>query len=444
MLFALLLMRDINVFSQLIQVALGNREMLTRIPSAEEWEEAYELARKQAIAGIAFMGISRYVEITHKKLISVKGLEVSVDDEEFDESWLEAVNLSEELYYTWMQQAMDIQKRNRLMDERCVELQERLKEDGFNSCILKGQGVARLYKSQSDEKFEGFESKDKHEDTLTSNPSTLTHYRQSGDIDVWVFGGQEKVLSYITNTGKNSNWDYSHVEYNCFDDAAVEVHYRPSSVPNLFLNRKLQAFYSSYEKVGNMNDTHIESGIISTPTDEFNIVYILLHIYRHFIGGGIGLRQVMDYYFVLQTSSKVPSSKFQDVRKTIKELGLERFTGALLWVINEVFIGHSPNQTTLTPNLNIEPNEKEGRFLMNEIMRGGNFGKYDNRFKSGRKHSKINTIKKNLTHTFNIISHYPNECFWIPIWIVWHWCWKRYYSLRSKRLSAFGWLRVNC
>lgn len=37
------------------------------------------------------------------------------------------------------------QQKNQIVDEQCVILQKRLSEEGFESCILKGQGVGMLY-----------------------------------------------------------------------------------------------------------------------------------------------------------------------------------------------------------------------------------------------------------------------------------------------------------
>ena len=48
------------------------------------------------------------------------------------------------------------------------------------------------------------------------------------------------------------------------------------------------------------------------PTVEFNIIFQLTHIYSHLMNEGIGLRQLVDYYYVLCDFYKV----YQNFSKT--------------------------------------------------------------------------------------------------------------------------------
>lgn len=48
-----------TLFFELIRVALGTRDALTTVPSADEWKEIYELARKQTLIGVCFSGVER-------------------------------------------------------------------------------------------------------------------------------------------------------------------------------------------------------------------------------------------------------------------------------------------------------------------------------------------------------------------------------------------------
>lgn len=88
-------------------------------------------------------------------------------------------------------------------------------------------------------------------------------------------------------------------------------------------------------------------------------------------------RQIMDYFFVLTREEEVKKYR-HDVKEILHTLGLLPFAGALLWVINEVFIGNNPTHSSLIANLEIELDEKRGKHLLAEIERGGNMGRGDN------------------------------------------------------------------
>ena len=48
-----------SIFYQLIRVAIGTQKTLSRPPSGEEWEELFEMAVKQSLVGVCFVGLNR-------------------------------------------------------------------------------------------------------------------------------------------------------------------------------------------------------------------------------------------------------------------------------------------------------------------------------------------------------------------------------------------------
>jgi len=61
-----------------------------------------------------------------------------------------------------------------------------------------------------------------------------------------------------------------------------------------------------------------------------------------------------------------------------------------------------------------EPNEKEGKFLLSEIMAGGYFGQ------SRQDGKSRNTVGRWMM----MVRHYPGEVLWMVPWKVWHRFWK--------------------
>ena len=130
-----------QLFFELIRVALGSQYTLSRAPSSKEWKQLYDMSKKQSLVGICFAGLQKLFNLDHQE---PRTNNPQPDSTQYPE--LITQNLNEDLYYKWMGMSAKIQHRNDVVNRQCVELQKRLREDGFRSCILKGQGVAKWYK----------------------------------------------------------------------------------------------------------------------------------------------------------------------------------------------------------------------------------------------------------------------------------------------------------
>lgn len=357
-----------SLFFSLLQLSIGSGDRLSRHPLEEEWTELYKMAVKQSLVGICFVGMRKYMET------SAQSGDIPV--------------VPKKIYFQWLGTAAQIQQRNELMGQRCVELQSKLSLYGINSSILKGQAVATYY-------------------------GELRDFRQPGDIDVYVDCGREKAMEYARSIGQEHiDWDYKHLHLKIFTDADVEMHYRPEVLLNLQKNKRLQRWFRSEE---NQRQIFQNEGKLVAPSSELNLFYILLHIYRHFLYEGVGLRQLLDYYFVLKTASGEYRSK---ALQTIEKFGMKRFAKGIMWIMLNVF--GLDEQFLLC-----ESNEKEGRYILAQVMAGGNFGHHDARLKTSKKLGKLGAFRKILKHNFHLLTHYPSEVIWAPVWIVYHWVWKR-------------------
>ena len=82
-----------------------------------------------------------------------------------------------------------------------------------------------------------------------------------------------------------------------------------------------------------------------------------------------------------------------------------------------------------------EPDENAGRFLLDEIMLAGNFGKHDERLKDGRYKNRWGLMLTWMRHTFRLFKYYPADVLWTPIGILRISLWRRVRYIREKELK---------
>ena len=251
-----------------------------------------------------------------------------------------------------------------------------------------------------------------------------------------------------------------------------------------------------------------EQGEIAIPTVEFNLIFQLTHIFSHLMNEGIGLRQLVDYYYVLcdfykvyqnfsnpsvslskgsSTFSPSPSSSgsgdvtapsrcseplrskdggpskvspncagwdrrdaigdmtsataststdtsataarssfvanssaaIDRVQKELKELGLWKFAGGIMYIMQEVF--GMPASRLIVP-----PNEKYGKFVLNEVLEAGKFGRHDARNRFGR--SQLGHNLQRVYRDIRLVRYFPTEALCEPLFRIWHFFWRLKYK----------------
>lgn len=346
-----------ELFIELLQISIGTRKCFSRVPNVHEWDAIYAEAEKQAVLGVIVDGLERLPGNQRPPKIMLL-------------QWIGVVQLMEQTY--------------KIHCERAKELSNSFRIAGFGSCVLKGIGNAQYY----------------------PNPQR----RQCGDIDIWVEGEREDVIGYVRKRGQIGHVDVKHCDWKVFEDTEVEVHFISTWFYNPFTNKKLQRWIEGQKAI--QFDNQSELGI-NTPTTAFNLVYALIHIYRHLFDEGVGLRQMVDYYYVLKHSTV---EERNEALRVLSSLRMKRFVGATMYAMQSVF-GMDDGI------LLCHPSQKEGDFLLNEIMRAGNFGHYDERniHHQSRWMNGLQNVKRNL----RFVLRYPQEVCWMPVWKVWHWCWRK-------------------
>ena len=304
----------------LLRVGLGTGGAAAAVPalSPGDWDGLYRMAGEQSVLGIAYAGIERLPKDAQPPM---------------------------ELAFQWASEAETVRGHNRLVNAEASRLTEFFAVAGRKTAVLKGPANARLY------------------------PDPLS--RQCGDIDLWVEGGRKNVLRLLKEknliAGELSlmmlHAAPHHVDIAPGPDGIhVEVHFEPSS-GNMdpFTNRRLQRYLA-----GEIAGAGMSSGGFYVPSIKFALVMQLSHIQRHFLMKGVGLRQILDYYVLLQNSTEADRA---EVAARLHAFGLIHMAGALMWVLGEK-LGLERNRMLC------KPDAFRGRWLLSKAFAGGSFGHY--------------------------------------------------------------------
>ena len=226
---------------------------------------------------------------------------------------------------------------------------------------------------------------------------------------------------------------YHHIEAPSMDGTEVEVHYRPAFLRSPLRNWRMQRWFEHHADECMKNKTHLG---FSMMTSSVNVVYQMCHLYTHIFEGGIGLRQLMDYYFALRVWHNdvmeckdlqsqgmwseglgTPVMSKEEVMAVIRSFGMGKFAAAVMFVLHEVFA--MPTHYYIC-----EPNEKEGKKLLAEIMQGGNFGQYDTRDAELKRGGMVKHGVWKLKRVMRLVRSYPEEALWEPVFRVYHLIWR--------------------
>lgn len=343
---------------ELMAVALGHRDGLSRAWTREEWEAVFAEAKKQTVTGLCASALDK-LEGAQKAPLGI--------------------------YTRWMLLTEKIEKKTALIRSRLVEVVDMFEQAGYRCCLLKGIGVASLYPEPK--------------------------RRQTGDIDIWVDAPRDEVVNFLRSRYELGQVVYHHCDVKMFKDVEVEVHFTPSWMNDFCLNHRLQAYFDSCRE---REFSHFENGFCVS-TVEFNAVYMMVHIFRHVLEEGIGLRQLLDYYFVLQNMEAVSRPQILEV---LDSLGLKDFSRAVMYVLQKMF-GLEERYMLCTPDA------EKGRFLLDEISRSGNFGHADERNAAPEGETILQHSRRKLGRSTRFLKYYPREVLGQPIFMVWQYFWRK-------------------
>ena len=108
-----------KLFFELMQVSVGQLDCVSRFPEPNEWQKFYELAKKQAVIGVCYHGVTKLFDY--------------------------GLVAPQELSLDWMAEAEEIKEVNRGRTRKLITLQEELQKHHLRSSVMTGPGLTRFY-----------------------------------------------------------------------------------------------------------------------------------------------------------------------------------------------------------------------------------------------------------------------------------------------------------
>lgn len=339
-----------------------------------DWNALYDFGKKQAILGVLYHGLQKLSNSSYRP--------------------------DRQLIFKWYSSYLAIERANRQTYKDASDLTELLyKKYGVKGCVLKGQTNALMYPDP--------------------------YMRTPGDIDLWTDAKTLDIIRISRELDKNGEIGYHHIELSYFK-TPVEIHFFPSFMGNVWHEYKLRRFFNCRKQSQFQISTLLPDnlGSICTLTDDFNRVFQLSHLMHHFFFEGIGLRQMIDYYYLLCRG--FTEKECNDTNRVLKQVGMYKFAAAVMYVMKYVL--GIDDRFLLMP-----ANERIGKILVLEMLQGGNFGFYDKRYSFAGK-SVYTQYFIEIYRNLHFALDFPSETLWgRPISRWWHMLYKAWLRRQLKK-----------
>jgi hypothetical protein len=341
-----------DILLSLVRSALWNVPV-SDVPSGIQWDKVCRLASQQTLVGLLADGIRM----------------------------LPAGCGPEDKLYRQLQAYVvrNIQAHN-LITERLGRTLQVLREEGMEPVLLKGHGLAQNY------------------------PDPMS--RQCGDIDLYV--GREEYMSAVDvcldrfGPGEHELENLKHYHFDN-QGVTVELHKIAAILPSFFRNRRFQKWSDSCLDASRLRKAIIEGVEVSLPPHRFDVIYVMVHAWDHFLNGGIGLRQICDWTVYVH--------KFHDVvdaaalEEDLRSFGLLKVWHLFSWIaVNR--LGLPAHECPLYDGRYAGDAER----MMDIIWSDGNFGRYSERSAKrpeGYMRGKLHSLHVTTARYLRIIPVYP-------------------------------------
>lgn len=239
-----------QAFFALVEAGLWEKDVRLSTYNKIDYQEVNRLAEEQTAIGLVAAGMEHVTD-------------VKVPKEDI-------------LQFTG--QVLQLEQRNKVMNEFLAGIIDKLRKEGVYTLLLKGQGIAQCYERPL--------------------------WRASGDVDLFLSNDNYKnavnVLTPLANEVEDENIYTKHIGFK-IDKWEVELHGSLRSELWKRLDNMLDEVQEEIFYGGAVRSWMDGSTQVLMPRADEDVVYVFAHILQHFFKGGIGLRQICDWCRLLYT-----------------------------------------------------------------------------------------------------------------------------------------------
>lgn len=267
----------------LVRCGIGEQTRF-HFPETIDWMGVFELSQEHGVAAIALDGINK----------------------QFDNDSTFAKKPPLEILYEWIGMVNQMEVIYAQHEKNIRELSRWYRQHDISMMVLKGYGLSLNY--------------------------PVPNHRPCGDIDIYLFGEQEKADKLLQGE-LDIKVDKSHHHHTVFSfqGETVENHYdffnvhvRKSNIP---IEKKLKEIANTDTNGFKNHDSSFKSNTdlanVFFPSVEFNAIYLLRHCAAHFASTRMTIRQVLDWGFFMEKHHQ--EIDWDTYLPYIKQEGMYRF-----------------------------------------------------------------------------------------------------------------------
>lgn len=307
-----------KAFLELIKAGLWEKEVRLLPIGRFDFASIQQFAEEQSVVGLVTAGLDHVKDMT----------------------------VPQEYSLLFTGQTLQLEQRNQAMNYFIGVLVEKMRGEGIDTVLVKGQGVAQCY--------------------------VRPLWRACGDVDFFLskdnYLKAKEFLMQLATSVEEEDMLRLHLGMT-IDPWVVELHGTMHGNLSKGINVVLDKVYSSVFFQGNVR-SWINDGIpVFLPAANDDVIIIFTHFINHFYVGGVGLRQICDWCRLLWKYKNEVDIDLLSQR--LEEMGLISEWKAFASLAVD-YLGMPTEGMPLY--VNSKRQKKQSRKILNLIIEAGNFG----------------------------------------------------------------------